>query len=65
MSTGFFPYTPATNLLYGLREAIAHAEARKVCRMCLRAMRGLAEATRCAARPGDLEMVALDPTGIQ
>ena len=24
-ATGFFPYTPATNLLFGLREALAHA----------------------------------------
>ena len=27
--TGFFPYTPATNLLYGLREALAMLEGRR------------------------------------
>ncbi len=35
--TGYFPYTPATNLLYGLDEALEDAATRRGCRRCSRA----------------------------
>jgi len=57
---GFFPYTPATNLLYGLREAIAMLGEEGLPNVFARHAR-LAEATRCAARAWGLEMVALRP----
>ncbi len=56
-SSGFFPYTPATNLLYGLREAIAMLQEEGLNNVFARHAR-LAEATRCAARVWGLEMVA-------
>jgi alanine-glyoxylate transaminase / serine-glyoxylate transaminase / serine-pyruvate transaminase len=59
-ATGFFPYTPATNLLYGLREAIHMLQAEGLPKVFARHAR-LAEATRCAARQWNLEMVALEP----
>jgi alanine-glyoxylate transaminase / serine-glyoxylate transaminase / serine-pyruvate transaminase len=58
---GFFPYTPATNLLYGLREAIGMLEAEGLPCVFARHAR-LAEATRLAARQWGLEMVSLDPS---
>jgi alanine-glyoxylate transaminase / serine-glyoxylate transaminase / serine-pyruvate transaminase len=58
---GFFPYTPATNLLYGLREAIRMLEAEGLPNVFARHAR-LAEATRCAVRQWNLEMVALEPS---
>jgi alanine-glyoxylate transaminase/serine-glyoxylate transaminase/serine-pyruvate transaminase len=60
-SKGFFPYTPATNLLYGLREAIHMLQAEGLPDVFARHAR-LAEATRCAVRQWNLEMVALDPS---
>lgn len=60
-SKGFFPYTPATNLLYGLREAIGMLQAEGLPNVFARHAR-LAEATRCAVRQWNLEMVALDPS---
>jgi alanine-glyoxylate transaminase/serine-glyoxylate transaminase/serine-pyruvate transaminase len=60
-SKGFFPYTPATNLLYGLREAIGMLQAEGLPNVFTRHAR-LAEATRCAVRQWNLEMVALDPS---
>jgi alanine-glyoxylate transaminase/serine-glyoxylate transaminase/serine-pyruvate transaminase len=59
-SKGYFPYTPATNLLYGLREAIRMLEAESLPNVFARHAR-LAEAARCAVRQWNLEMVALDP----
>jgi len=58
--SGFFPYTPATNLLFGLREALCllreegleHAFARH---------RRLAEATRRAVRAWGLEILCANP----
>jgi alanine-glyoxylate transaminase/serine-glyoxylate transaminase/serine-pyruvate transaminase len=58
--SGFFPYTPATNLLYGLREAIGMLGEEGLPNVFARHAR-LAEATRCAARAWGLEMVALRP----
>lgn len=58
--TGFFPYTPSTNLLYGLVEAIdmLHEEGLDV--VFARHTRH-AEATRRAVRAWGLEVFCLDP----
>jgi alanine-glyoxylate transaminase / serine-glyoxylate transaminase / serine-pyruvate transaminase len=58
--TGFFPYTPATNLLYGLREALTMLAEEGLDNVFARHAR-LAEATRRAVRGWGLEIVALDP----
>jgi alanine-glyoxylate transaminase/serine-glyoxylate transaminase/serine-pyruvate transaminase len=57
---GFFPYTPATNLLYGLREAITMLEEEGLENVFARHQRH-AEATRRAVRAWGLEVLALDP----
>ncbi len=57
---GFFPYTPATNLLYGLREAIAMLEEEGLENVFARHRRH-AEATRRAVRAWGLEVLALNP----
>ena len=57
---GFFPSTPATNLLYGLREAIRMLEAEGLQRVFERHDRH-AEATRRAVRAWDLEILCLEP----
>jgi alanine-glyoxylate transaminase/serine-glyoxylate transaminase/serine-pyruvate transaminase len=54
---GFFPYTPATNLLYGLREAIAMLLEEGLPAVFARHRRH-AEATRRAVRAWGLELVA-------
>jgi alanine-glyoxylate transaminase/serine-glyoxylate transaminase/serine-pyruvate transaminase len=56
---GFFPYTPSTNLLYGLREAIRMLEEEGLNNVFSRHAR-LAEAARRAARVWGLEMVPLN-----
>jgi alanine-glyoxylate transaminase/serine-glyoxylate transaminase/serine-pyruvate transaminase len=58
---GFFPYTPATNLLYGLRESLAILREEGLPSVFARHAR-LAQATRCAAQQWGLEMVAVDPS---
>ncbi|HTS90718.1 MAG TPA: aminotransferase class V-fold PLP-dependent enzyme [Stellaceae bacterium] len=58
--TGFFPYTPATNLLYGLREALAMLEEQGLANVFARHDRH-AEATRRAIKAWGLEVLALDP----
>ena len=58
--TGFFPYTPATNLLYGLREALAMLEEQGLANVFARHNRH-AEATRRAIKAWGLEVLALDP----
>ena len=60
-SKGFFPYTPATGLLYGLREAIRMLEAEGLACVFARHAR-LAEAARAAVRQWGLEMVARNPS---
>ena len=55
---GFFPYTPATNLLYGLREAIAMLEEEGLEHVFARHKRH-AEATRRAVRAWGLEVSRL------
>jgi alanine-glyoxylate transaminase/serine-glyoxylate transaminase/serine-pyruvate transaminase len=57
---GFFPYTPATSLLYGLREALLLMREEGLEQIFARHHR-LAEATRAAVRQWGLEIQALDP----
>jgi alanine-glyoxylate transaminase/serine-glyoxylate transaminase/serine-pyruvate transaminase len=57
---GFFPYTPATNLLYGLKEALAMLHDEGLDNVFRRHGR-LAEATRRAVRAWDLELWACNP----
>ncbi len=57
--TGYFPYTPATNLLYGLREALRMLEEEGLDNVYARHTR-LAEATRRAVRAWGLEILCLD-----
>jgi len=57
---GFFPYTPATNLLYGLREAIGMLEEEGLGAVFARHDR-LAEATRRAVRAWGLDLQCIDP----
>ena len=57
---GVFPYTPATNLLYGLREALAMLHEQGLERVFARHDRH-AEATRRAVRAWGLEVLCQDP----
>jgi len=57
---GWFPYTPSTNLLYGLREAIAMLEEEGFTQVLARHDRH-AEATRRAVRAWGLEILCQDP----
>src|SRR5208282_5566962 len=59
-ATGYFPYTPATNLLYGLKEAIAMLLEEGLDNVFARHDRH-AEATRRAVRAWGLEILCLDP----
>jgi alanine-glyoxylate transaminase/serine-glyoxylate transaminase/serine-pyruvate transaminase len=56
---GFFPYTPATNLLYGLRESLAMLEEEGLPNVFRRHQRH-AEATRRAVRAWGLEINCAD-----
>jgi alanine-glyoxylate transaminase/serine-glyoxylate transaminase/serine-pyruvate transaminase len=58
--TGYFPYTPATNLLYGLEEALAMLFEEGLDHVFARHIRH-AEATRRAVRAWGLEILCLDP----
>ena len=57
---GFFPYTPATNLLYGLKEALAMLREEGLEQVFARHARH-AEATRRAVRAWGLEVLCADP----
>ncbi|MFA6965144.1 alanine--glyoxylate aminotransferase family protein [Bosea sp. (in: a-proteobacteria)] len=57
---GFFPYTPATNLLYGLKEAIAMLHEEGLPDVFARHQR-LASATRAAVRAWGLEVLCENP----
>ena len=57
---GFFPYTPATNLLYGLREAINMLLEEGLEQVFARHDRH-AEATRRAVKAWGLELLCTDP----
>ncbi|HEX7466586.1 MAG TPA: aminotransferase class V-fold PLP-dependent enzyme [Usitatibacter sp.] len=59
-ANGFFPYTPATNLLYGLREAIHMLEEEGLANVFARHDRH-AEATRRAVRAWGLEVLCQVP----
>ena len=58
--TGFFPYTPGTNLLYGLREAIHMLREEGLGNVLVRHNRH-AEATRRAVKAWGLEVLCLNP----
>ena len=58
--SGFFPYTPATNLLYGLREALAMLREEGLQNVFARHARH-AEATRRAVRAWGLEVLCANP----
>jgi alanine-glyoxylate transaminase / serine-glyoxylate transaminase / serine-pyruvate transaminase len=57
---GFFPYTPATNLLYGLRESLAMLNEEGLENVFARHARH-GEATRRAVRAWGLEVLCLNP----
>jgi alanine-glyoxylate transaminase/serine-glyoxylate transaminase/serine-pyruvate transaminase len=57
---GYFPYTPATNLLYGLREAIAMLLEEGLGNVFARHSRH-GEATRRAVRAWGLEVLCANP----
>jgi alanine-glyoxylate transaminase/serine-glyoxylate transaminase/serine-pyruvate transaminase len=59
-ANGFFPYTPATNLLYGLREAIAMLLEEGLENVFARHKR-LAAATRAAVTHWGLEVLCQNP----
>ncbi len=59
-ATGLFPYTPATNLLFGLREALAMFDEESLPAVFARHARH-AEATRRAVRGWGLEIVCRNP----
>jgi len=59
-ASGFFPYTPATNLLYGLREALDMLHEEGMANVFRRHQRH-AEATRAAVRAWALEIVCEEP----
>jgi alanine-glyoxylate transaminase/serine-glyoxylate transaminase/serine-pyruvate transaminase len=59
-ASGFFPYTPATNLLFGLRESLAMLREEGLDQVFARHQR-LAAATRAAVRGWGLEIVCQEP----
>jgi len=59
-TTGFFPYTPASNLLYGLREALRMMDEEGLDNILQRHTRH-GDATRAAVGAWGLEMVPEDP----
>ncbi len=58
-ANGFWPYTPATNILYGLREALTMLQEEGLENVYARHQRHAA-ATRAAVRGWGLEILALD-----
>src|SRR5688572_12189464 len=58
---GYFPYTPATNLLYGLREALSMLLDEEGLDAVFARHQRHGEATRRAVRAWGLEVLALDP----
>ena len=59
--SGYFPYTPATNLLYGLRESLTMLLDEEGLDTVFARHQRHAEATRRAVRAWGLEVLALDP----
>ena len=60
-ANGYFPYTPATTLLYGLREAIAMMREEGLPELFARHQR-LAAATRAAVQGWGLEVLCQEPS---
>jgi alanine-glyoxylate transaminase/serine-glyoxylate transaminase/serine-pyruvate transaminase len=58
---GFFPYTPATNLLFGLREALKMMQEEGLANMFNRHLRH-GQATRAAVHAWGLEIVCEEPS---
>jgi alanine-glyoxylate transaminase/serine-glyoxylate transaminase/serine-pyruvate transaminase len=58
--SGYFPYTPATNLLFGLREALRMLEEEGLSNVFSRHKRH-GEATRAAVRAWNLELACEEP----
>lgn len=58
--SGFFPYTPSTNLLYGLRESLSMLFEEGLENVFARHLR-LAEATRRAVKAWGLEILCMNP----
>jgi alanine-glyoxylate transaminase/serine-glyoxylate transaminase/serine-pyruvate transaminase len=58
--TGYFPYTPATNLLFGLREALCMLREEGLANVFARHIRH-GEATRRAVRAWSLEILCANP----
>ena len=58
---GFFPYTPATNLLYGLREALKMLVEEEGLENVFRRHDAHAEATRRAVRAWGLQILCTEP----
>ncbi|MGX1744514.1 pyridoxal-phosphate-dependent aminotransferase family protein [Bosea sp. NPDC055353] len=59
-ASGFFPYTPATNLLYGLKEALAMLQEEGLANVFTRHQR-LAAACRAAVKAWGLEVLCQNP----
>jgi alanine-glyoxylate transaminase/serine-glyoxylate transaminase/serine-pyruvate transaminase len=59
-AAGFFPYTPSTNLLYGLGEALAMMKDEGLDRIVARHER-FGRATRAAVKAWGLDIVAVNP----
>ncbi|MCC6531268.1 MAG: aminotransferase class V-fold PLP-dependent enzyme [Burkholderiales bacterium] len=59
--SGYFPYTPATNLLYGLREALTMLLEEQGLEQVFRRHDRHADATRKAVRAWGLELQCLEP----
>src|SRR5438094_2598539 len=59
--SGYFPYTPATNMLYGLAEALKMLDEEEGLDNVFARHQRHAEATRRAVRAWGLEVYALDP----
>ena len=59
-ATGYFPYTPATNLLYGLKEAVEMLAEEGLPQVFARHIR-FAAATRAAVAAWGLDLFGLDP----
>ena len=60
MAAGFFPYTPATNLLYAMREALAMLHEEGLTEVFARHQRH-GDATRAAVRGWGLQVLCEDP----
>ena len=60
IASGFFPYTPATNLLYAMRESLAMLHEEGLTEVFARHQRH-GDATRAAVRGWGLEIVCEDP----